>query len=146
MNRWYAWIGLFLLVGEALAQTAPVLDPKKFTDRRISIRQMRSNDPSCFVLLKNGQPQVVGRDYRKIFFYAPPDSRGGVFHIEVDFGYWQPGDVLQVEDRCRGEQSAPMIVQDDYAYLSIPAGPGHAGNGLHPGSQNPPYAKTHLWY
>ena len=140
MNRWYAWIGLFLLVGEALAQTAPVLDPKKFTDRRISIRQMRSNDPSCFVLLKNGQPQVVGRDYRKIFFYAPPDSRGGVFHIEVDFGYWQPGDVLQVEDRCRGEQSAPMIVQDDYAYLTIPAGPGHAGNGLHPGSQNPPYA------
>lgn len=135
------WWGLFFFcaLGNALAQTAPVLDPRKFTERRISIRQMRSTDPSCYIILKNGQPQQEGRDYRHVFFYVPEGSRGGVFHLEVEFGFWRPGDIMQVEDRCSNEVSAPMTIQDDYAYLTIPAGSGHGGNGLDPSSQNPPY-------
>jgi len=140
MKRFFWW-GLFFFcaLGTALAQTAPVLDPRKFTERRISIRQMRSTDPSCYVILKNGQPQQEGSDYRHVFFYVPEGSRGGVFHLEVEFGFWRPGDVMQVQDRCLNEVSAPMTIQDDYAYLTIPAGPGHGGNWLDPTSQNPPY-------
>lgn len=45
-------------------------------------------------------------------------------------GYFNVGDIIWAEDECGSLRSNSTIVEEDYAYLSIPQDNGFAGNGI----------------
>ncbi len=138
----YGFFLFFLFSGfiSVVSGQKPVLDPLKFTDRMINVRQMYCGNPAEYELYLNGDLKLVNTDYTVFFFSGPdPGTRGGVYHMQTQFGFLKPGDEVKVREVCTGLWSDPVTVRDDFAYIEMPASGGHGGNGIGPDDSAPPY-------
>lgn len=127
---------LYLMVwqaGTAYAQNKLFMNPVKYTDRQLEVYGSPCGDPAQIHLLINGV-QVPSSQLSTKFIV------GGYYAFEMDFGLIKPGDTFRVTDDCGGV-AFEQTVKDDYVYVEVPAGAGHAGNGIGPTDEYAPYPK-----
>lgn len=130
-NESYELGGIYLSLFRADVNRLRISEDFLNTQREFYIYNIPSGCNNFWNLSATGKTKIFinGKEYVQNAENIKYDAYGlRVYRFPE--GYFNVGDIIWAEDECGSLRSNSTIVEEDYAYLSIPPNNGFSGNGI----------------